>query len=260
VFAHPDNPNLEVTVSAGTGTLISDRHVLTVAHNVYAEIRTPTRSAWQKAKRVTAFPARDKDFVPFGGIVSRKLDYPDAWRDQHDDRYDFALITLDEAIGQKKFKPINNERLGWWGSKDWGEKTIIKPLSKSQIDGQIVNLSGYPKIEPKAGVDISAGVPWRPQQWWAYDRVHQSSPTIKAGAETVTSFFSHLVDATVGQSGSPLWILDSKTGERNLVGLHKGGCLAQDGCRPAGSTGPAFNLAIHITQNLLDHVQVWMRG
>jgi V8-like Glu-specific endopeptidase len=78
----------------GTGTLISDRVVLSCAHVVY-----DTGIGW--AESITFYPGKDGSYLPFGTADAVQSAVTDAWASSRDDNYDVSLLLLDTPIGQE---------------------------------------------------------------------------------------------------------------------------------------------------------------
>jgi hypothetical protein len=57
---------------------------------------------------------------------------------QPDQQYDFALLTLLDALGAP------SRGLGFWGHPTLGGNTHTRPISEDKLDGLTVNTSGYP--------------------------------------------------------------------------------------------------------------------
>ncbi len=246
-FRDPDSFDA-IDFDAGTGVLIDAQYVLTAAHNVYAEI---TGSKGTKDKRrallVRVCPGRNgaTDF-PFGEVEAADFRYLKAFEKDLDSRWDFALIKLKTAIGNQKFKSLNNQPLGWWGSKDWGAGTMIAALGRDYLQNKVVNVSGYPNDKNH-------------EQHIAYDIVNNANPTVKG--TKIPELITYLVDTKLGQSGAPVWryLPDSKT--RYLVAVHHGACHdALDGCKPTASSKPTSNMGVLITTAVLDQIAAWKKA
>lgn len=246
-FRDPDSFDA-VDFDAGSGLLISPRHVLTAAHNVFAPI---TGSKGTKDKRqallVWAYPGRNGDDVfPFGKAESASIAYLAKFENDLDVRWDYALIKLKTAIGDQTFRSLGNQALGYWGSASRAAGTLIQPLSQSFMAGKVVNVGGYPKTQPH-------------RQVVAFDAVRDAPPTIKG--RPVNELITYLTDTSEGQSGAPVWLFFPNTGRRYLVAVHRGECHpALDGCKPAASSRPTSNLGVLITKEVVDQIEAWKKS
>lgn len=246
-FRDPDTFDA-VDFDAGTGLLVGPRHVLTAAHNVFAEI---TGSKGTKDKRkallVWAYPGRngDDDF-PFGKAESESIVYLSKFENNLDVRWDFALIKLKTAIGDQTFKSLDNQALGYWGSATRAVGTLIQPLSQAFMTGKIVNVGGYPKSKDHT-------------QWVAFDAVKDVPPTIKG--QHVNELITYLTDTSEGQSGAPVWLFFPNTGKRYLVAVHGGRCHdALDGCKSSRSARPTSNMGVVMTKDVVDQINAWKQS
>jgi V8-like Glu-specific endopeptidase len=235
-----------VDFDAGTGLLISPRHVLTAAHNVYAEI---TGSKGTKAKRrallVWASPGRTGDSFPFGKVESESIAYLSKFEGNLDVRWDYALIKLKKAIGDQTFKSLANQPLGYWGSKRWASGTIIQPLSREYLRGQVVNVGGYPKNRNHT-------------QWIAWDVIKDAPPKVQN--KPVNELITYLTDTSEGQSGAPVWLSFPKSNRRYLVAVHQGSCHPDlDGCSGSPRSRPTSNMGVLITQEVVDQIEAWKK-
>ena len=245
-FRDPDSFD-PVDFDAGSGLLISPRHVLTAAHNVFAQI---TGSKGTKDKRkallVWAYPGRTgDDKFPFGKAESESIAYLSKFTGSLDVRWDYALIKLKTAIGDQKFKSLGNQTLGYWGSATHATGTLIQPLSQAFMRGKIVNVGGYPKNRDHVQVV-------------AFDAVKDIPPTVKGKA--INELITYLTDTSEGQSGAPVWIFFPKSGKRYLVAIHGGTCHdALDGCKPTSRSRPTSNMGVLITQAVIDQIEAWKK-
>lgn len=159
----------------GTGWLIGPKTLLTAGHCVYgAEM-----GGWANSIRVV--PGRDGTEQPFGSVVSKKFSTVKRWVDNQDPDFDYGVIQLPDAVGQ---------RLGWFG---------LGVRTPDQLRSARVNISGYP-------ADRGGGV----EQWF-------SANTVVAVTQRRV-FYS--VDTFGGQSGSPVWVQDDPKKPPVAVGIH----------------------------------------
>jgi len=246
-FRDPDSFDA-VDFDAGSGLLISPRHVLTAAHNVYAQIAgSKGTKDKRKALLVWAYPGRngDDDF-PFGKAESESIAYLSKFESNLDVRWDYALIKLKTAIGDQKFSRLGNQTLGYWGSASRAVGTFIQPLSQAFLAGKIVNVGGYPK-----GKDHT--------QWVAFDAVRDVPPTIKG--QRVNELITYLTDTSEGQSGAPVWLFFPNSGKRYLVAVHGGTCHeALDGCKPTRNSRPTTNMGVVLTKDVVDQINAWQQS
>jgi V8-like Glu-specific endopeptidase len=234
----------------GTGVLIGSDCVLTAAHVLWRE---------EKVDRVVVIPARDRNRKPFGRIEAATWRTAAGWDVRlHPRRWDFALIRLSEAIGNKSFRALNDRPLGWWGNRLHGGGTSLKPLKADWLNGRRVFSSGYPgdrcgthALATEAAIQRCARDEpdlWASTQWCADGRVQTP--------DNAPGLLRHTIDTREGQSGSPLWYSwrDPKRGQilRWLVGLHvDAGATEID---PKGNARQIDNLAVWISKGVLDEI------
>lgn len=246
-FRDPDTFDA-VDFDAGTGLLISPRHVLTAAHNVYAQI-TGSKGAKDKRKAllVWAYPGRNgDDNFPFGKAESESIAYLSKFESNLDMRWDYALIKLKSAIGDQTFRSLGNQALGYWGSASRATGTLIQPLNREFLTGKVVNVSGYPKNQNHT-------------QWVAFDAVKDVSPTFKG--QRVNELITYLTDTSEGQSGAPVWLFFQNTGKRCLVAVHGGSCREMlDGCKPSRTSRPTSNMGVLMTKEVVDQINAWKQS
>lgn len=179
----PDSADGVTSYYAGTGAIINRHHVLTAAHVIYKKEKGGF------LQDVTFIPGLNAAQEPFGvargvrGIIPEKYMNADP---QNSDRlsFDFALVTIDRDLGTSS------------GVGHFGLQSYLDP----QLWNKIVNLGGYPG-------DIGNG----DQQWMA------SGPLL----DVYWDAFRYTIDTFGGQSGSPIWSLESN--EPRICGVHSGG-------------------------------------
>lgn len=239
-FEDPDNRKQAFLLPA-TGTLISEKHVLTSAHALLNDIEgTRGTTKRLKAKRVTVIPGRwgaartPAQQAPFGSSDAASLDFPSGWKRMLDPIYDFGLIKLKQPLGRPP--------LGYWGSKAYEKVARIQAVPKAALKGKPVHSSGYPGDKcghlPKTGSAPDAHpCPNRASTQWRTSGTVISTPG--------TNILGHDMDTKPGQSGSPVWLEDPVTGVLTLIAIHSAPF------RPD-------NRAVLLTEEVLRQVKKWM--
>ena len=174
----------------GSGLLISDRHVLTAAHVVYDVYKNRA----QYDLEVTLALDGNSDLGTYSS--SSKPEIPALYEPEKVD-YDYALITLDNSIGEKKFKELKGDKLCFWGSPDCGAGTELVRVDPKSLVTQTAYTAGYPKNKGAAAM-------------WSF-----SGLLAYVGEKDRTMTFTG--EATEGQSGSPVWV--PRDGKYILVGV-----------------------------------------
>jgi len=251
VFKLRDAPGKEVSARA-TGTLISDRHVLTVGHAL-SVLKSVCRRNGKRVRlekdvdRVLAVPGRFGAAMP-DSAVSVRARVSTRWAQSEDPEFDFGLVTLSAPIGATPHAGLGGARLGFWGSPRSG--TRVRAIPPDSLLGERVTTSGYPADKcfdkPSAGpasekqLDECDPRLWASAQWEARGLI--TGPLLEAAPRRIF----HNIDTVRGQSGSPIW-RDSPDGFKDLVGI----------ATAASTSGQ--NFGVRITQEVLGQLGRWMR-
>jgi glutamyl endopeptidase len=193
----------------GTGWLVGPRTLLTAGHCVHS---TQFFGGW--ASRVQVMPGRNGADTPFGSAESRRFSSVDAWVEREDPDFDIGCIHLDEPVG---------DGVGWFA---------VGALSAEQLEGFLVNVSGYPG-------DRGAGT----EQYFHRNRI------LRVTERRI--FYD--VDTFGGQSGAPAWIHQAEGEPPLAVGIHAYGV----GGTPT-SLGIEANSAPRIIPEVFDQIQAWI--
>ena len=241
-ITYPDpGQRYEEAHQAGTGVLIGPRHVLTAAHSLLSD------DGRLKAVRVAVTPGRGGSRKPFGTYDAKKWDIHPFWvrKGRSDRQFDYALITLKDAIGTKAFKALGNKPLGYWGDPKWGAGTRRDVLDPAGLGGSIVNVAGYPGDRPTGTLWMGTGAIRGPM-----------APGRRGEILATDRLALHAVDTEKGQSGAPVWVWYPKTGARRLVGIHIGPAAAFT-IDERGNQRPSHNYAVRLNDDMRRQLDAW---
>lgn len=150
-------PNGDQTI--GTAWLCGPSAMMTSAHCVYDSARGGY------AKSIRVWPARNGSASPFDSYAVKSVHIAREWKTTGQQKYDFALMNLKTAIGN---------RLGYFG--------VRYKKGASAYDGKHIAIAGYPGEHQY-------------QLWKMGGSV----------SESTASMLYYKVDTTGGQSGSPVY-------------------------------------------------------
>lgn len=142
--------------------------------------------------------------------------------------YDIALLTLDRNIGDQV-----------------GHFKISSPSDEQLAAGETIYTAGYPGIFP-------GGTKANPFKYdWGGGRIanmfESSGVTTNKFSSTNIFRYGNTVDTRRGQSGSPVWIEDSSSGQPTIIGVHVFGANAANG-------------ASRITSNKITKINEWIEA
>jgi V8-like Glu-specific endopeptidase len=182
----------------GTGWFVGPRILMTAGHVVYMA----DQGGW--VSQITVIPGRNGAGEPFGRVTTSQVKSVSGWSNDGNSDYDYGAIILppDQRLG---------DTVGWFG---WQAR------SDADLNGQIVNISGYPGDKPTG------------TQWF-------HSNTVKS---VTSNKFQYDVDTAGGQSGSSVWMFIGT--DRIAVGIHTNGDLAG-------------NSATRITDSVANNIVAW---
>jgi glutamyl endopeptidase len=216
--------HLEITydsgqVGFGTGWFAGERTVITAGHCLYTR-GTPSRRAVQ----VRVIPGRNGTLAPYGYVVARKFDWSPKWQSSTSDidaaPYDYGAIFIDHDVNDAPF----GARIGYFGLRSYDED------ERKLLDMAMVNNAGYPHEATKPYGTL----------WFNAGRVH-----LDEGPTKDERFLEYMVDTTAGQSGSPVFLLDSTKNQRYVVAIH--------------TTGNFINRGVRVTAEVYDKIVEWVK-
>jgi len=158
----------------GSAVLVGASQALTAGHVVYDS----RHGGW--ATDVEVIPGFDLGFAPFGSVFADEIRSFSGWTDDRDFAYDFALLDLDDTVG---------DFTGWMG---------LAVRTDAELGDNLLNTAGYP-----SDLDDGEGM------WYSADYAAR----IEADALRLNGTF----DAAQGQSGSGVWLREED--DRVVVGI-----------------------------------------
>lgn len=272
------------SLGIGTGTLISPRHVLTSAHNLFM-FRQPDAGVHKHAgpfwvDAVIVSPGRNGSRGslatrrPFGFAFAHRIGVTREWfgklsrhktPPKHSSRrsneitssvgeFDYGLIELSKSIGDRRFTALGGQRLGYWGSSTAGQGTRVGiDRQPGFFDGVTVNLCGYPgdkcRDQPPTG-SLSRTDEVRCLATNRFDLGSTQwlsyEKVLRGTKSDQPGLMLYEHDTEQGNSGCPVWI--RWRGIRSLVGVHRGSHISG-----------ASNLGVRISPDIARKIRAWTR-
>lgn len=291
IFENPNNG--ERLQLRGSGTLISNRHVLTAAHNVLDDISTknaaltaqgitPFPVRYLTAQRIVVSPARNGRTFPVGFTTVTNIRVARAWQavanrqqaqgnQQHlftNPRDDFALLTLNLPLGTSNPSPPSMQLppppLGFWSHPRFGGGTRIRPIELSKLRNQPVNLAGYPidkcldqpRGRPATAAELNACTGHVPDDEEFRDRGSTQWVATGRVVNPAPASSPQLItyDADTVDGQSGGPVWLRWQGFRNLVAINSGGFP-----RETAPFDIVANMGVRITDQVLREIRGWMR-
>lgn len=195
---------------AGSGLLITPRHVLTAAH----VLSTPADAGQDRHEPllVSVQPGHDDGEARFGSVEAERWVLHPRWTESaRGTAHDLALITLARPIGRQLF---DGRALGCWGSTPGhGWLGDLPPAWAARLPDLPLRTAGYPSTASGRMVGSASRL-----------QLSEGERRALAGrADLVNTLMQRrpvfVLDAgaTPGQSGSPVWV--EADGRRHLIGV-----------------------------------------
>jgi V8-like Glu-specific endopeptidase len=159
------------------------------------------------ADQVAFIPGKNGGAEPFGRAYSVRNLTQRAWVEEGDSRFDLGLIVLDEPLG---------ERAGFMS---------VAVETDAFFFQRTLNSAGYPG-------EVMPG----DRPFYVFGQT----------LDLTDGLIRHLLDSEPGQSGSPLWYLETNSTDRRIVGVLTGTREVTAG----GQLLEAYNVAVHIDEGL----------
>ena len=233
-------PNVDPTekgYGAGSGVLISPKHVLTAAHVLVSE-EDPGKTVGDRLRVEVARNGLDKPFEAVG-ISGWQVDprwavrAHNKWRVQP--QHDYGLVTLKKDVSAWGQRRLGNCRLGYWGVQSACGALGVLGITPNLITGQTANVTGYPGEKPEATM------------WTASGAINYDARL---------DMLIHTIDTKPGQSGAPVWLM--RNGAACLVGIHSG-ASGRWSSNAAGTITLTHNAAVILTPARLARIETWKR-
>ena len=202
---------------AGSGTLISRRHVLTAAHVIRAVKGDKVYKPVQILVVPGQIPNTDlQKSAPFGVWESRGSDsyVPQSVFDPKVARlFDYGLIKLGRRnlrdLGQTGLRK-SKEKFGWFGSASTDSLKKFNPLFGATIATRKVNVAGFPQMN---GTDR--------QMYRGFNAIDAVQvPRVPGGA--LSPIIRYRIRTESGISGGPVWLRDPGSTTRTMIAIHSG--------------------------------------
>jgi glutamyl endopeptidase len=165
------------------------------------------------AHQIVVTPGLNSGVAPFGQVTATKFKTLQQWADSADPEFDIGGITLDTDLGTL---------VGFFSAA---------ARQPSELESRLAHVAGYPQ-DPGAGV----------RQFHHFNRI-VSGTNRRLFYET---------DTSRGQSGAPVWVLESNGGTPLVVGVHT------YGVEKTPPELPPCNSATLINDSLVAQIAAWV--